>query len=272
MKDIIKIILLILCTGTLFGQNGTRSYGAESMAIGNAAITTDNAWSIFNNPAGLYSTEQPAILFTHQRKYGIGALSTSGAAFLYPFKTGALGIGVSRFGDELYNEQKLNLVFGNKVGMVALGGSLNYYQLNIEGYGNRGIAYFDFGGIVNFSEQFVFGAFISNINQGRISKVENGRVPTIMRSGISYRPVDVFRINIEIEKDLDFPEVFKAGIDYKFYKQFSMRMGFKSNPFIGSLGLGMNSKKIGSSYAFAHDPVLGMIHELSVEYKLAKSR
>lgn len=269
-KKLFTIILLLSFSKLLFGQNGSEIHGAGSMAIGDASIAIDNTWSIFNNPAGLYSTESSTLLFTHQRKYGIGALSTSGVAFLQPFKTGAFGVGVSRFGDHLYNEQKLKLSFGNKMGMVALGGSINYYQVNIEGYGNRRVAYFDFGGIVNFSEELVFGAFISNINQGRISRTENERIPTIMKTGISYRPVPAFMINMEIEKDLDFPEVFKAGIDYNFYKQFSLRMGFKSEPFSAAFGLGMDSKRIGTDYAFGHDPILGAIHELSVEYRLKK--
>ena len=127
---------------------------------------------------------------------------------------------------------------------------------------------FNFGGIVNFSQQIVFGAFISNINQAKISKTENERVPTIMKTGISYRPVSVFVINVEIEKDLDFPEVVKAGIDYKFYKKLSLRMGFKSEPFSPAFGLGLDSKRIGTDYAFGHDPRLGAIHQLSVEYRL----
>jgi len=89
------------------------------MAIGDASITMDNSWSVYNNPAGLYSTESSTLLFAHQRKYGIGALSTSGAVFLMPFKAGSFGIGVSKFGDDLYSEQKLKLAFGNKMGMVA---------------------------------------------------------------------------------------------------------------------------------------------------------
>ncbi|MEQ9423464.1 MAG: hypothetical protein RJQ09_03525 [Cyclobacteriaceae bacterium] len=245
-------------------QNGSYTLGARSTAMGSASLTIQDEWAVFNNAAGLADVEASAGLISYQNRYNISALNVLGAGYVHNLPFGTAGISAFRFGDDLFNEQKLGLSFGNKLGIVSLGATLNYAQINIEGFGRRGFAFFDFGGIVEFSKALFFSANISNINQARVSKAENDRQPTVMRAGISYRPIDGLMLNGEIEKDLDFKEVFKAGFEYQFYRQFLVRTGFKTEPFNASFGLGFRPGKFDVGYAYSNDPNIGSSHELSV--------
>jgi len=251
-------------------QNGNYNLGARSAAMGESSVSISDHWAVFNNVAGIAEIKAPSALFSYQNKYAISALSTFGAAFIQPLSFGTAGISAYRFGDDLFSEQKLSLSFADKIGFVSLGTTLNYVQFRIEGIGSKGLISIDFGGVVSFGERFFFGAYISNINQARIVSFENENLPTIMKVGFSYLPVDGLMLNAEIEKDLDFKERFKTGVEYKFYKQFYARTGFHTQPFSASFGLGFRPKKITIDYTFSNNPNLGDIHELSVAYLFQK--
>lgn len=269
---VVLITLSVLTIDPTLGQNGDYSLGARSMALGEASASISDQWAIFNNVAGIGEEESTSALFSYQNRYATSALSSFSAAFIKPLSFGVTGISAYKFGDNLFSEQKLSLSFADKIGIVALGSSINYVQYRIQGVGSKGLVSIDFGGIVSFGEQLNFGAFISNINQARVSNFENENLPTIMRAGITYQPIESLMINVEIEKDLDFTEQFKTGIEYKFYKQFYARTGFRTQPFHSSFGLGFRPKKILVDYAFSNNSSIGDIHELSVAYLIGLKR
>lgn len=239
--------------------------------MGGASISIEDVWAVFNNPAGINQVKSETALFSYRNRYSISQLSSIGAAYIQPLQFGHVGLNAFRFGDDLFSEQKAGIVFSDRMGIVALGGGVNYVQFNIEGLGSRGFLTLDFGGIVSFQDRFFIGAHISNINQGKVSKSEGEKLPTIMRIGFSYRPISGLLMNVEVEKDLDFDEILKLGIEYNFYKQFFARTGILTEPFQARFGLGFRPKKFLIDYAYGSDPRLGNIHEISVGYLFRKN-
>ncbi len=272
--DSLVVLILFFCLTmhTVIGQNGNYNLGARSAALGEASISISDQWAIFNNVAGISEERSSSVLFTYQNRYNTSAFNAFGAALIKPLSFGVTGMSAYRFGDDLFSEQKLSLSFADKIGIVSLGSSINYVQYKIETAGSRGLLSFDFGGIVSFGDQLYFGAYISNINQAKVSNFENENLPTIMKAGITYNPIQTLMINVEIEKDLDFEEQFKTGIEYKFYKEFYARTGFHTQPFHSSFGLGFRPKKILVDYAFSNNSSTGDIHELSVVYLIGMKR
>ena len=265
-------VLSLLCQFCTYssGQNGNYQMGARSTGMGGASIAVSDAWSLFNNPAGVAEVETSNVLFGYQNRYSIASLSNLGLGFIHPTAVGHLGLSAFRFGDELFSEQKIAATFSNRIGIVALGATLNYVQFRIEGLGTRSFPTFDFGGIVSFREKLKIGAYISNINQGRVSKVEDEQLPTIMRLGFSYRPLKSLYLNAEVEKDLDFDEILKVGIEYNFYKKLFVRTGIQTQPFQSRFGIGFQPNRVSLDYAFGDNPTLGNLHEVSVGYSLKK--
>ena len=272
MRLTLLISIVCLLQTILKAQQGHYTLGARSAGFASASVAIEDEWAIFNNPAGINKTESGTALFGYRSRFAVAAFNTMGAAYLQPIGPIHLGMNAFRFGDHLFSEQKIGMVVANRIGMVALGGAINYIQYNVEGLGTRDLAAFDFGGVVTFMEGLALGAFVSNLNQASVSKSEGEKLPTIMRLGLTYAPVSSVLINGEIEKDLDFDEVIKLGVEYNFYKQFYARTGFLTQPFQSSFGLGFRPRRYMIDYAFGHDPGLGSIHEFSVSYRLKMER
>lgn len=249
-------------------QNGQYTLGARAGGVANTSVTLADAWSLFNNVGALTGIEQSTIMATYQNRYRIAAFNTFGAGYVKPMLNGVAGISVFRFGDDLFNEQKLGLSFSNKFGVVSLGATINYLQINMEGLGTKGILIGDFGGLATITDQLVFGAHISNINQAQLSSFTGEKIPTIMRAGLSYRPIKGLMLNTEVEKNLDFDALFKIGLEYKIMDMITVRTGIITEPFESAYGIGFTPGKIIVDYAYRSNPDIGDIHELSVSYKI----
>jgi len=259
----ITIALIGIAIEQSFAQNGRYDLGSRANAMGNASVTLEDGWSMFNNIGALARIEETKAVVTYQNKYGIPQFNTFGGGFVKPMFNGVVGLGVFRFGDDIFNEQKINLGFSNP----SLGLNVNYLQYNIEGVGSRGVLMLDFGGLATITEEFVFGAQVTNINQAKLSPFTGEKVPTIMTAGLSYRPSQSLMLNAEVEKDLDFDAYFKFGLEYEIIKRLNMRTGLVTEPFESSFGIGFKPSAFDIDYAFRNNPDLGDIHELSIAYR-----
>ncbi len=264
----VSTLFLLGLFGHLSAQNGDYTMGARSSSLGGATVSIADEWAVFNNVAGLGDQRATSALISYQNKYGIASFNTFGAALIKPLSFGVSALSAYKFGDDLFSEQKLAFSFADQIGIVSLGTAINYIQYKIADVGSRGLFSIDFGGIVSFGDLFHFGAFISNINQAMVSNFENENLPTIMRAGFSYYPLERIVFNVEIRKDLDFDEQFRTGIEYNFFKKFYARTGFSTQPFHSSFGLGFRPNKVLVDYAFSSNSNLGDVHEISVIYAI----
>ncbi|UXX78958.1 hypothetical protein N7E81_16515 [Reichenbachiella carrageenanivorans] len=251
-------------------QNGNYGMGARSAAIGGSSITIGDEWSLFNNIGGLANFDKKAIFTSFKNKYGISEVTSLALGATYPIAGGTAGLGVFKFGDDLYNEQRVNLGFSNQFGIVSLGLNVSYYQLSIEGSGSRKTMMIDFGGRAKLTDQLYFGAHVSNLNQAKLSTVTDERISTIMKTGLSYRPSLDLMINAEVEKIVDQDAVLKIGLEYQILEQLSLRTGFHTHPFESSFGLGFRPGKLKADYAYNNNPDLGGIHEISLGYSFGE--
>ena len=253
-------------------QSGDYQSGARAMGMGEASVTLHDEWSALNNIGGISGVETPSASFAYANHYGIEGFNSMSAVLAVPCHWGVAALSIFHFGDDLYNEQKLAIGFGNKIGFVRLGVQIDYLQYNIEGYGRKGVVLAEFGGTAELLPQLVFGAYIFNINQATLIKEQRERVPVLMRTGLSFRPVNYLMVNAEISKDVDFKAVFMAGIEYVLKKRFYFRTGIKTNPSTNYFGLGMHAGRVQFDYAFSTTYALGFIHQASVNYQIRKKR
>jgi hypothetical protein len=263
----LALLLLLVSTG-LLAQNGKFPMGARQASIGGAAVTLTDQWSLFNNVGALGLVSGDYGFTSYQNRFGISELSTIGAGYVKDFGSAAGGIGFYRFGDEYYSEQRVNLGYGHTLDMVSLGLSIDYLQYSITTVGSRGVVVLEFGGVAELTEKISFGAHIFNLNQANLVKDTGEKIPTVMKAGVSFRPSDDLMFNVETEKNLDFDEVFKAGLEYRIVEKVILRTGFRTAPFQGSFGIGFQPKKFQFDYAFGNDTNLGATHELSISYRI----
>lgn len=246
--------------------------GGRAKGIGNASVTLRDHWALFNNIGGLAKVRKITGQIAYDNRFGITNFQTFALGIVMPIKVGVAGLSVSRFGDNLYNEQKLGLGYSHQIKNVSLGAKINYVQISIQDLGSKGTFAFEFGGIARLSKEVVFGAHIYNFNQGTLNTSfgDSEKIPVIMKAGLSYAPIKALMLNIETEKDIDLPATFKAGLEYEIIPKIFIRTGIQTKPFINFFGVGFAPKWFHLNYALTTNDALGMSHHLSFTYQLGK--
>ncbi|MGL1887221.1 MAG: hypothetical protein OCD76_11975 [Reichenbachiella sp.] len=269
MKPTHHLLLAIVLLGPhCYSQTGDFSIGARSAALAGSSVTISDPWALFNNIGALADVQSTNLIASYKNKYGLADLSSIAVGATSPLWNGTIGVGVFRYGGDLLNEHQANIGFSNRFGLVSLGINIDYYQISIENGGSSSTFMIDFGGQAKIFDQLYFGAHISNINQARISKNLDKQIPTVMKTGLSYRPHASLMINAEIQKSIDEQAFLIFGLEYFIIDSIALRMGFQNNPFESNFGIGFKLKKFDADYAYGLHPDLGSIHQVSFSYQI----
>jgi hypothetical protein len=244
--------------------------GGRAAGIANTSVTLTDSWSLFNNPAGLAGNKHIQLLFAYDNRFGIAGLQSMAAGVVMPFKEGNFGWSVQKLGDALYSEQTAGVAFSHKISHVQLGIKANYVQIHVSDLGTKANLVMEFGGIATITPQLTFGAHVYNFNQAKLARYQDERIPTVMKTGLSYKPITKVMLNLEVQKDIDFPAMVKAGVEYEVIKNLYLRTGISTQPYINYFGIGVHKKKFHFDYAVRTHAALGLSHQLSVALSFDK--
>jgi len=242
-------------------QNGQYNFGARNTGIGNTSSTLTDGWSVFNNIGSLGMMEESSFVLGYQNRYNIHELQSLAGGVTFAQDWATIGIGIFRFGGDLFNEQKVKLAIGHQLDMISLGVGLNLIQYSTEGFETISKVALEFGGTFKLSRQITIAAHLYNFQKSEY-------VPTVMKAGFSYQPINSLMINIETEKDLDLKEIVRVGIEYQILSPLYLRTGLQTNPIRSSYGIGYILKSFNFDYAFVDNVDLSAIHEVSITYQL----
>jgi hypothetical protein len=183
---------------------------------------------------------------------------------------GHASLNVFRFGDDIYNEHKVSLGYATELGIIKLGGRVNYLQFNVQDFGATETYSIDFGGIAIINPQLVIGAQALNISQLNLNVEGEQGVPTLLKLGVSFRPREYIRLNVEIEKDIVKYAMLKLGAEYNFLEKFYLRTGVNSGSFQSFYGVGFKYLNFHWDYALSNHAEMGFSHSLSMHFKLRR--
>ena len=127
-------LLLLLLGEKTTAQNASTTMGARSASMGNSSAMLSDEWSLFNNIGGLAKVTETITAFSFEAKPALPGSSRMAATYSAPLKFGSLGVGVFKFGDNVYSEQILTTGYSNQFGIASLGMKLNYIQYRAEGF------------------------------------------------------------------------------------------------------------------------------------------
>ena len=261
-------ILILSWQYSLFGQSSSTLMGARAAGMAYSSTALADEWSVLNNVAGLAKVTSIVAAFTYDVQPSFKPFNKAAATFSCPVKVGVAGLGLFHFGDDLYNEQLITLGYSNTFGLASLGLKINYLQYNIQGFGRKAFLTASFGGIAELTKKLFLGAHIVNINQPKLSEVDDERIPTILHAGVLVKVSDDASATVEIEKDLDHRAALKAGLEYRILKKFFIRTGFRVQPNTAFFGFGFKAARYAIDYAFQYNQSIGSRHQASVSYKL----
>jgi hypothetical protein len=268
LRFIYIFFILLFCPFLALSQR--IGMGARAVSMGNAAVSLSDSWAIFNNIGALAWSSETTLLTAVDNRFTVSGLNTVAAGFVMPIQKEKtlVGITFSHFGDNLFNEVNAGLGISHKIEKVSLGLKINYVQFSIQNLSTKSILALEFGGKMQFSKHLFVAAHIYNLNQAKIADFQDERLPTIMKAGLGFVPIEKLILNIEAIKDIDYPANMRCGAEYKPIPKLALRSGLSVNPLIYSYGLGLELAAFSFDYALTTHTALLPAHHLSVAYKL----
>jgi hypothetical protein len=264
--------LAVVAPHTGRGQSVSTLMGGRAAGLGYASSTLSDEWAVLNNVGGLAKAEKLAGAFGYDTRPKLPGAHRMAAALSVPGKIGAAGFSLFRFGDDLYSEQIISAGYGNQFGITSLGLKVNYVQYRAEGVGTKSFIGISFGGITELTKQISIGAYIVNLNQPKLSSIDDERAPTRLVAGISFKASEACLIVSEVEKELNYDATIKAGFEYSIHKKVTVRTGFNLHPNAAFFGPGFKTGKLKIDYALQYNQTLSAAHQASAIYFIEKKK
>lgn len=266
----LSLFIMLFWFASAFTQSDNWPLGTRAASMGNAFVAESELWSVHHNQAGLGFYPYFTVGFHHENKFIVDEYNLHALALTVPVKKGSFGFSYSYFGYQVYNETKAGLAYGKQFGNgFSAGVQINYHYNYIEGeYGNRSALSFEGGIQYKPGEQICIGAHISNPTRSRISANLQDTIPTYFNVGFSYYPFTNFRLNLQVNKRLDYDYRLLAGTEYMFIENLFFRLGYMTNPNQLTFGLGYKLNKISADIGFTNHSILGFTPHFSFQARI----
>jgi len=266
-------LLPIFFSFSIFAQDGvTNSTDARSKGVANASVAFTGINSIFTNQAGLAGLENMGFLLSAEQRFVLNDLNNLGAGFAIPTNSGTFGLSISYFGFEDFNQSKIGLTYARKLmEKFSIGIQFDMLSTQISEYGNKNLFTFEIGVQSELIENLLLGFHL--YNPVKLELIEDEFLPTILRAGATYTASKKLMLHTELEKDFDFPFVFKAGIEYELVNDFWLRLGVHTNPTALSFGIGYQMKNgLRFDLASNYHQELGFTPSIGVGFDFIKKK
>jgi len=266
--------LLFISFFSLVAQNeNLYSLGARSSAMGNTSATLTDIWAVNNNQAALGFVTNSAIGLHYENRFLAGSLGYKSLAGAFATKSGTFGLKFNHFGYSTYSNIETGISFGKSFGeYFAAGIQINYlYTKLAQDYGSSGMAVSELGILSKPTKYLLIGAHVYNPTMSKFNNSgHTERIPTIFKVGASYIFDNFAMLSTEIVKDVDYPFIFRAGLEFNLAQQFVARAGISSNNSLISFGAGYRTSKINIDFAFSYHSYLGYSPFITMVYNFNK--
>jgi len=243
--------------------------GARIAGMGNSGITLVDLWSIRHNQAGLAGLEKPMAGLYYQQHWMSSELAMQGLAFAMPLGQGTIAVSGNSFGYSLYREQKFGLAYAMRFGDgLRVGVQMDYLNLRLgENYGSTSAVTVEVGMQAKLTDALWIGAHLYNPNRASLSTDPEDRAPTVLRAGLGYTFNPRVTMTAEAEKDIDMPERFLFGIEYRPVDALFLRTGVSTGPVQAHFGAGVRVKHVDIDLAVVVRSQLGATPMVNLNYR-----
>ena len=261
--------LLIPVAGTAFAGGEHLPTSARFAGMGHAGITLVDLWSTSGNQAGLAGLEQAVGGAFFQQHWLAPDLAMQGLAFALPTKQGTFALSASSFGNSLYAQRSFCLAYAMKLN-EGLRASVQLDYLNIRlgnDYGSTGAVTAELGVQARLTDHLWMGAHLYNPNRAKLGGPYAEHVPTVLAVGLSYQFNEQVILAGEVSKDIDRPEQYHAGVEYRPIKALFLRTGISSGPAKAHFGAGLRMGQLDLDLAAVVRSQLGLTPMVNLNYR-----
>jgi hypothetical protein len=202
------------------------------------------------------------------QQFGLPELNQEVFAFQNRFAFAGIGIQGSTFGSELYRETSFELTAARSIReMLEVGVSMGVRSLSIGKYASGSAAVMSLGLLASPTKSVRLGAAWKNLNHARLSGYRD-RIPESLTVGAVARLGISSIVLLDLVSEPHFPVESRFGIESKFSKNLTLRVGGRAEPFRPSGGIEVSLRRIRFHYAGDLHPQLGSSHTVGIEIQL----
>ena len=226
-------------------------------------------WSSFHNQAGLAYLDYPSTAISYENRFFLKDLSLANAAFAFPSKLGTIGLSLTYFGFELYNESKIGLNYSRKFGQYFSAGlQLNYHSFYVEeGNYTPGFITVEAGLLAKPIPKLSIGFHIFNPTNSHKHKDTDQQLNPILRLGALYQFNEEVGLSGEVKKAVNLEERYAIGFEYHIVEVLTLRTGVGIQPFSNTFGLGLNLGKLSTDLSYEYAQTLSNNASISLQYE-----
>lgn len=268
------IIFFVFTSIFLFADNKDLTpVGSRETGMGGCSVVNIGLWGVSNNQASLGFMQNAAIGIHYENRFGISGVGYKAFAAALPTNSGTFGLKINYLGYSNYNDLETGITYGKSFGeRFSVGIALNYLRTYIaHDYGSEGIALAEIGILSEPIDNLFIGAHFYNITRAKYANTLNKEaIPSIFKFGAGYNFSDDAFLTAEIDKNINYPMVFRAGIEFKLVKDFVLRTGIATNSTLISLGMGYKTKGLSIDLAFSYHQYLGYSPFITLSYSFGE--
>jgi hypothetical protein len=269
------LFIIIVFPGIAMSNQDDFPIGARSWGMANAVVAQSDRYSIYNNIAGLATQVEASVFSSYHSYYGFDGINTVTFGAVVPLREEmAAGFSVQRFGDKIYNELSFGLGIAHRINRISLGLKLSYRQIAVNAPSlslSKKAFVVEMGGIAQITSTVYFGAHVYNLAQGSFSGEGSEKLPTVLKTGLTYIPTKSLRLSAEFVKNTEYPASLRAGLEYEAISQVFVRTGITVKPYTNHFGFGIVGNKFTVDYASTSHPQLGWSHHITLAYAWKKT-
>jgi len=258
------VLFGIVITMAISSQSKSQTVlGARSLGLGrSSAALTDNVWSVFANPALMDTTR--SVAFYGVRNFGFTELTDISAVAVIPTSFGVGGVGLHRFGDNLFSKNRFRLAYKNSFMGFHYGGVINYTSNSIEGYGSDGALGVDVGLAAEPLDGLWIGGVATNVNQPTLGEEQEELIRSLS-FGLSYKILDRALFTSDVVKDVRFPASYRGGLEVYVIEGLTGRVGVTTEPTTFTFGMGYETRKWGINLGVQKHQILDLSPGVDLE-------
>ena len=263
---------LLLCTavvGSAQAQAGPMPVSARFAGMGQAGITASDLWSTGANQAGLAGLESPVAGVAWQQHWLAPDLALQGVAVAVPVGKGCFAASAHSFGNAAWMQRGFGLAWAMRLSETWRAGvQLDYLGLRLgEGYGSVGIVTAELGVQARLTEKLWAGAHLYNPGRSGLGGPYEEEVPTVLGAGLAYAFNERVTLSGQVDKDMDRPEAWHAGVEYRPMPVLFLRTGVSSGPVKAHFGAGLRVKQLELDLAAVLRSQLGLTPKVNLNWR-----
>ncbi len=213
-------------------------------------------------PAALSTISTLELTAAYERPFALSPLETQAISVAIPLRKAAIGLQYQSYGFSLYTEDTFAASLGYNLGRrLGLGLSVRSLRVSVEGLTSHSWIVFDLGVRGQFRNKLEWGLASWNVSGTQVAILGQGGV-----AGIAVEAAPSVWLLIDVRKESGTPTGVGAGLEYRWKKPITLRLGAGGQPERLSFGIGIRKGKIQVDYAGIYHMVLGVTHRVFLTF------